>query len=227
MTFCLYRVRLLALCVAACAGAQAGVSFAADATAPVAGTRPAVTALTADPAAPASAEQPLGSVAELMKLLHDGKLVELRTTYNGSYGASLLFYPDEMTYYAALFQDRQFWRVIPSQEKPRAEMIYANFVARTVELADVEIQRTELAAQKAFLERVIALSEDRAKRLQADVDVAHARQAEVLERQRATRDEAQALDIQKRAAQAQLRELQQQVQKLQQQTETGLSAPTR
>ena len=61
-----------------------------------------------------------------------------------------MFDPREMTYYVALFQDKHLWRVIRSQEKSRAEMVYANFVQQTVQLADIEIRRTELEAQKAF-----------------------------------------------------------------------------
>jgi len=35
-----------------------------------------------------------GNITELQQMIRDGKVVEMRTTYNGSYGASLLFYPD-------------------------------------------------------------------------------------------------------------------------------------
>jgi hypothetical protein len=199
---------------------DADASAGTSATAPVAGSRPAVTTLNGD-VAPADAQ---GNVAELTQQLHDGKVVELRTTYNGSYGASMMFEPQQMTYYVALFQDKHLWRVIKSQDKSRAEMIYANFVQQTAQLSDVEIRRTELQAQKAFLERVIALSENHAQRLQADLNVAHAQQAEVAQRQKAAQDQTRALQIEQRAAQAQLRELQQQVQQLQRQAETGLPA---
>lgn len=223
------RARWAALVVAACACGQAGVAFAGDASAPMAGTRPNVTTLTPDTAAsaalPASAAGDVqGNVAELMQMLRDRKLVEMRTTYNGSYGASLLFYPQEMTYYVALFQGKHFWRVVQSQEKPRAEMIYANFVDQTVRLAAIEIRRTELQAQKAFLERVIALSEHHAQRLQADLKVERVQQAQVDERQQAAQNDATALRVEKEAAQIRLRDLQRQVQQLQRQTETGLPA---
>ncbi len=36
-----------------------------------------------------------GDVADLLQLIHGSKVVELRTTCNGSYGASLFFWPDE------------------------------------------------------------------------------------------------------------------------------------
>ncbi|KVC51285.1 DUF2968 domain-containing protein [Burkholderia diffusa] len=216
--------------VALAACAHAGAAWS-DATAPVAGTRPAMTSLSGDAstAAPASAASTTeagaqGNVAELTQLLHDGRIVEMRTTYNGSYGASLMFDPREMTYYVALFQDKHLWRVIRSQEKSRAEMVYANFVQQTAQLADVEIRRTELQAQKTFLERVIALQANRAQQLQADLNVARGQQAEVAQRQKAAQEQTQALQIEKRAAQVQLRDLQEQVRQLERQSETGLPA---
>ncbi|UEP22251.1 DUF2968 domain-containing protein [Burkholderia ambifaria] len=214
--------------MAACV--HAGAAWSADASAPAAGTRPAVTSLSGDgapaTASPASATDAAaqGNVAELTQMLQDGRIVEMRTTYNGSYGASLMFDQREMTYYVALFQDKHLWRVIKSQEKSRAEMVYANFVQQTVQLADVEIRRTELQAQKTFLERVIALQANRAQQLQADLSVARSQQAEVAQRQQSARQQTQALQVEKRAAQVQLRDLQEQVRQLEKQTETGLTA---
>ncbi|RQT59615.1 DUF2968 domain-containing protein [Burkholderia cepacia] len=223
--FSLARCATWIVALAACT--QAGTAWSADATAPAAGTRPAVTSLRADAAAStavATDASAQGNVAELTQMLHDGRIVEMRTTYNGSYGASLMFDPREMTYYVALFQDKHLWRVIRSQEKSRAEMVYANFVQQTVQLADIEIRRTELEAQKAFLERVIALQANRAQQLQADLSVARSQQAEVAQRQRSAQEQAQALQVEKRAAQMQLRDLQEQVRQLEKQTETGLPA---
>ncbi|MDP9583362.1 UNVERIFIED_ORG: hypothetical protein J2791_002653 [Burkholderia contaminans] len=214
--------------MAACA--HAGAAWSADASAPAAGTRPAVTSLSGDDApataSPASATDAAaqGNVAELTQMLQDGRIVEMRTTYNGSYGASLMFDQREMTYYVALFQDKHLWRVIKSQEKNRAERVYANFVQQTVQLADVEIRRTELQAQKTFLERVIALQANRAQQLQADLSVARSQQAEVAQRQQSAREQTQALQVEKRAAQVQLRDLQEQVRQLQRQADTGLPA---
>ena len=215
--------------MAACV--HAGAAWSADATAPVAGTRPAVTSLSGDaaPAASASSSSATdpaaqGNVAELTQMLHDGRIVEMRTTYNGSYGASLMFDPGEMTYYVALFQDKHLWRVIKSQEKGRAEMVYANFVQQTVQLSEVEIHRTELQAQKQFLERVIALQASRAQQLEADLSVARSQQAEVAQRQQSMQAQTQALQVEKRAAQVQLRDLREQVRQLERQAETGLPA---
>ncbi|MFL9902229.1 DUF2968 domain-containing protein [Paraburkholderia fungorum] len=175
-------------------------------------------ALTPDEAKQSAA----GNVAELQQMIHGSDLSELRTTYNGSYGASLQFYGKEMTYYVALFQQKNFWRVIKTQDAARADMIYKDFVRQTVQLSDVEIRRTQLEAQKAFTDRMIALSQDRANRLQADLDVAHQQQTIVANQQQQTRAEATALAQQKAAAQDQLRAAQRQVRELQRQLETGL-----
>lgn len=176
------------------------------------------TALTPDEAKQSAA----GNVAELQQLIRGSDLTEMRTTYNGSYGASLLYNPKELTYYVALFQQKTFWRVIKTDDDNRAELIYKDFVRQTVKLSDVEIRRVKLAAQKAFTDRMIALSQDRANRLQADLDVAHQQQNLVNSQQQQTEAEAAALTQQKAQAQDQLRAAQKQVQDLQRQLDSGL-----
>lgn len=163
-----------------------------------------------------------GNVAELQQLIRGSALTEFRTSYNGSYGASLLFHGKETTYYIALFQQKNFWRVIKTQDPVRAEAIYADFVRQTVQLSDGEIRRARLQAQKAFTDRMIALSRDRATRLQADLSIARAQQAEVADRQKQTQAQMQSLDAQRAAAEAQLRALQQRIRELQRQAEAGL-----
>jgi len=163
-----------------------------------------------------------GEVADLMQLIHDGGLTEMRTTYNGGYGASLFFHAQSMTYYVALFQDKHFWRVIRTSDQARAESIYTGFARQTAQLANVEIRRAQLQAQKASIERVIGESQARAQRLQADIEVARAQEAKVADYQRQTQDETLALRDEKDKAQAQLRQLQQQVLQLQRQAEAGL-----
>ncbi|PQV47620.1 DUF2968 domain-containing protein [Paraburkholderia sp. BL21I4N1] len=195
---------------------QPGTTTALPATAQTGAAQ--TTALTPDEAKQSAA----GNVAELQQMIHGSDLAELRTTYNGSYGASLLFYGKEMTYYVALFQQKNFWRVIKTQDATRADMIYKDFVRQTLQLSDVEIRRTQLEAQKAFTERMIALSQDRANRLQADLDVARQQQSIVASQQQQSRAEASALAQQKAAAQDQLRAAQRQVRDLQRQLESGL-----
>ncbi len=223
-----------------CAGAQSSSSATAPATnasTPLATHAPASAAATAAQEASSTREQPAavaaspaedtketaqGNVAELQKLMHGGDLIELRTSYNGSYGASLLLYGKELTYYVALFQQKNFWRVIKTQDEARAEAIYADFAKKSAQLADVELRGAKLAAQKAYTDHLIALSQARAERLQADLDVAHQQQALAADRQKLARSEALALDAQKRAAQDQLRAVKRQVRELQREADLGL-----
>lgn len=211
---------------AANAAAQAGTVAAQDQGAAVQQAQPtSAQPLPGTPTAltPAEAQQSAaGNVAELQQMIRGSELNELRTTYNGTYGASLLFYGKEMTYYVALFQNKTFWRVIKTSDEARAELIYRDFAQKTVQLSDVEIRRTRLDAQKAFTTRMIALTQDHANRLQADLQVAQQQQAIVADQQKQTRDQANALQVEKAAAQDQLRAVQRQVRDLQRQVEGGL-----
>jgi chromosome segregation ATPase len=218
--------------VLACALLIAGTAAAQDASqteaAPVAGERPALGTLDSQAGSAAARAVPApdgtaqGNVAQLIQLIHAGQLNELRTTYNGTYGASLFLSAREVTYYVALFQDRHFWRVIQTGDRARAEAIYAAFVQQTVQLSDIEIRMTELQAQNAFLDRIIALQNDQAKRLQADIAIARSQQEQVAEQQRQARGEAAALQAEKNQAQEKLRELMREVEQLQRQNDADL-----
>jgi hypothetical protein len=72
-----------------------------------------------------------GNVEELKQMVRAELLAEMRVTYNGSYGASMLFYPRDMVYYIALFQDKNFWRVVKTQDTTRAETVYAQFARKS------------------------------------------------------------------------------------------------
>jgi hypothetical protein len=208
---------------------SAASGAAVDTTATVVAVQPDSLAASSVPAGQTIALTPdeakqsaTGNVAELQQMIHGPDLTEMRTTYNGSYGASMLFYGKEMTYYVALFQQKNFWRVIKTTDDQRAEMIYRDFVRQTAQLSDVEIRRTKLEAQKAFTEHLIELSQDRANRLQADLTIARQQQTIVNSQQQQNRAEASALQQQKTQAQAQLRDAQRQVRDLQRQLDSGL-----
>ena len=209
--------------------AQSSASNGTDDAAAViaAQTTPAAAPVTADSQTialtPDEAKQSAtGNVAELQQKIHGADITELRTTYNGSYGASLLFYGKDMTYYVALFQQKNLWRVIKTQDEARAEQIYRDFARQTAQLSDVEIRRTKLEAQKAYTDHLVALSQERANRLQADLNIAHEQQTIVNSMQQQTRAEATALAQQKAQSQEQLRVAQRQVRDLQRQLESGL-----
>jgi hypothetical protein len=64
------------------------------------------------------------TVSYLRELMDSHQLTELRTTYNGTYGASLLFQADKLTYFVALFHDKAFWRVIRTDSEKDADSNY-------------------------------------------------------------------------------------------------------
>ncbi|SPB14919.1 putative lipoprotein [Caballeronia novacaledonica] len=168
-----------------------------------------------------------GDVAEFQSLVSTGRITELRKTLNGSYGASLSYFADQMTYYVALFQQNNIWRVFKTQNDGRAETVYSDFAKTSTTLADAEIKRIKLEAEKAYADRQISVQQERASRLQADLDIARAQQSQVtsyqLEQQNAIRE----LRTEQAAAQAQLRALQTRVQELQKQSDGDLPAPVK
>ncbi len=100
------------------------------------------------------------TVDELKQLMDARQLTELRTTYNGNYGASLLFNANTLTYYVALFQEKNFWRVIKTDAVDNAERVYRTF-AQQSSSAQVYIDTTRLEAGKRYTERLVAYNEER------------------------------------------------------------------
>jgi hypothetical protein len=167
-------------------------------------------------------EGQVGDVADLQRLIKGSELTEFRTSYNGSFGASLLYYNKEQTYYVALFQQKSFWRVVKTQSAARADAVFNDFVKQTVQLSQIEIRRTEIEAQKGYTEKMISLAQARAARLQADLNVAHSQKDLVAARLKASAQQAAQLEAEREAAQQQLQELRRHVADLQQQNDAGL-----
>ncbi len=162
------------------------------------------------------------TIDELQQKIQAHSLTEMRTAYNGSYGASLLFSITDSTYYVALFQQKAFWRVIKTTNEARAEAVFRDFAKQADSLSASELQAARLEAQKTQTDKQIAVVQDRANRLQADLQIAREQQAAVNNRQKATRSETASLAAQRDALQAQLRDLQAKVRSLQRQTDAGL-----
>lgn len=215
-----FRARPVIALTAAFAIGQSGAAFAAG-EAPLAAPR--LSAANPMPAGTlAATPESQGNIAELTQMLRNTALTEMRTTYHGSYGASLFLDPLEMTYYVALFQHKNFWRVITSEDRGRADAVYANFVDQAMQLAASELAKIELDGQKHSLKRAIAQSEQKANRLRVDLDIAKTQRIQVAERQKAIRKQTRALESEKQAAQIQLNDLQQQVRQLQYEAENDL-----
>lgn len=163
-----------------------------------------------------------GNVAELQRRIAGKELAELRTAYNGSYGASLLMATNDTTYYVALFERKNFWRVVKTSDIARAEAVFRDFSAQTEQLAQSEIRSVQLSAQRSQTEMLIDLNKDRAARIQADLAIQQAQQQAVDERQRQSQAQMAQLAEENRTAQAQLADLQKQLADLQRQQNEGL-----
>ncbi|MBR8312087.1 DUF2968 domain-containing protein [Burkholderia dolosa] len=167
------------------------------------------------------------TVDELQRQIQAHALTEMRTSYNGSYGASLLFNVKDGAYFVALFQQKAFWRVIKTYDDARAEAIYRDFSHQAARLAVNELRAAKLESQKAQMDRQIEATQEKARRLQADISIAREQQAAVANRQQTVRSETAALQAQQAELQSQLRALQQQVRSLQREANAGLSARAR
>lgn len=174
------------------------------------------------PPAPAPAARPASTVSELQGLIQSRQVSELRTAYNGTYGASLLFKPDDLTYYVALFQQKDFWRVVKTKSDQQAESTYRAFVSQSAELAEVDIKRIKMQAEYAHAEKLLASRSAELSTLQADRAVRMQQEEQVAARQEQSRQETTALADQQKDVRQQLRDLQRQIDALQaQQAQVG------
>ena len=141
---------------------------------------------------------------ELHRLMDAHQLTELRTTYNGTYGASMLFHADKVTYYVVLFQNKDFWRVIRTDAAGEAESVYRTFVGQTEQLAQVDIDAIRLQATKQYTAKLLSQNETRLQMLRQDIDRQHEQAQQVAARQAQTRQQAQSLTDELSSANTQL-----------------------
>jgi len=184
----------------------------------------------AEPAVDADARQaPVvrNTVDELRQLVDSKQLTELRTTYNGSYGASLLFNTSTLNYYVALFHDKDFWRVIKTDSVDNAEKVYRTFVEQTEQLAQVYIDTTRLQAGKRYTENLVAYNEQRLRSLQQEADLQRQQSLQVSAALEQAKQQAVSLSTDLRSSHSELDALNQRIQTLQaQQLNPAMSLPS-
>ncbi|WP_439890573.1 DUF2968 domain-containing protein [Ralstonia sp. 25C] len=176
------------------------------------------------PAAPTAASG--GTVAELQQLLAQKRLTELRTTYNGDYGTSLLLVNEDTTAYVALSYRKELWRVYKFASVAPAEGAYETLARQTRTWAEDDLRRAVTAGQKAQLEREAQAAEQRATSLGQEVRIMQAQRQKMLEEQQSMRQQTQALDVERRAYKAQIDSLQQQIRLLEKQLNDPHWSPT-
>ena len=163
--------------------------------------------------------QPNSTVAELQNLIQNRQVNEMRTAYNGTYGASLLFQPDTLTYFVALFQQKDFWRVVKTDNRAQAETVFRRFSDETLSLAEEELRGVRLQAEYAHTERQLEKRAAELTTLQNDVQTQQQQESVVAARRHQAKAQAEQLAQQQQEARKQLQELQRQIRKLEQQQE--------
>lgn len=179
------------------------------------------------PPADAGAVDTSGSSAEyLQHLIDTHQLNEIRTTYNGKYGASELFQPEKLTYFVALFHDKVFWRVIRTDSMKNADDVYRAFVAQTEKLAQVDIDALRLQAGNKYAEQMVALNQQRLQNLQQDAVRQQQQSQQVAAQQQQAEQQAVSLSNDLRNTSSQLDAVKQQIRALEaQQNSTEIDLP--
>ncbi|WP_082190299.1 DUF2968 domain-containing protein [Frateuria defendens] len=187
---------------------------------------PAATPAPAPEAPPPRGTADASTVDELRKLMDAHQLTEQRTTCNGSYGASLLFHADKLSYYVVLFHEKEFWRVIHTDSANDAKSIYRAFGTQTEKLAQVDIEAARLQAGKRYTDHLIALNEERLRSLQQDATHQQEQARQVVALQQQAQQQAVSLSSDLRNSSAQLDAMQQRIRALEmQQTNLDLTLP--
>lgn len=164
--------------------------------------------------APATGNFSQGTIDELQQHMSAHDLTELRTTYNGSYGASLLFFPQQLTYYVTLFHDKDFWRVIRADQAEEAEKIYATFVEQSRKLAQVDIDAIRLEAGKQFTQHQLDMNRQRLEALRQDLARQQQQAQQVAQQQQQARQQAASLSGELSASSSELEAMQRKIQAL-------------
>jgi hypothetical protein len=180
-----------------------------------------VPAHAADNPAPASSAQPNPAASSIVddfrRLIENHQLTELRTTYNSSYGASLLFQPDKLTYYVALFHGKDFWRVIRTDSYDEAQNVYHTLVAQTEELAKVDIDTLRLQATKQYTDKLVSMNQQRLQNLERDAEYQRQQTQQVAAQQQQAEQQSSSLTADLRASNDELDTMRERIRALEQQ----------
>lgn len=167
------------------------------------------------------------TVDDLRQLIDSHQLTELRTTYNGGYGASLLFQADKLSYYASLFHNKEFWRVIKTDSYDEAEKLYRTFATQTETLAQVDLDAMRLQAGNKYAEHMVDLNQQRLQNLQRDVNYQQQQSRQVAVLQQQAQQDAVSLSAELHATSGRLDTVKQQIRELEaQQTNPALVLPS-
>lgn len=195
-TVCLCLLGLASVTGAATAQTTVAPTFSGNA----AGTRPVL-------ASP---------LAELKQRLTEATVRELRTSYSGEYGTTLLLADDAPIFYVALLHKKNLWRVLRFDAIAPAEQAYTRLAQRSADWASDAMRLQVLTSQERALARAKEESEARLATLNADMQIMQGEQARILQAREVAQSQAQASDIERKARALQLQQLQRDIRQLEQ-----------
>lgn len=144
----------------------------------------------------------MADVAEVERMCAAQVFVPFRVLRTFSYSVSLLFHPDELTYYAVLYQETTLWQALKATELDAAEESFRHFEEQVIRLADAELRLTQLVAQNRRMTSMVEATEAQAERMRADLEH-HAAQTQLVNaRQQQLRKEVAQLEQQRLSSQA-------------------------
>jgi len=166
------------------------------------------------PSAPNGRAVQLADAADVERMSDNAELKTFHTFRTFDYSVSLLFYPKELKYFVALFQEDRLWRVLSTSDINTAKQLFHHMQDQATRLSDGETRRLQLEAQNEQLKRAIAESEAHAERLRQGLQRTTEQDQAVTSRQHQLRKELAQLEAQRTAAQAQLNKTHRQVHQL-------------
>ncbi|MDB5765817.1 MAG: putative signal peptide protein [Collimonas fungivorans] len=166
------------------------------------------------PHAPGAPAASASSLLELKQRLTAQTVRELRTSYNGDYGTTLLLAADAPVFYVALLHQKSLWRVLRFSALAPAEQAYVQFSQRSADWADDEIRLQALNAQSQALERSKQESEARLAVLNNDMQIMQSEQARIQQGRLVAQSQAKASEVERRAYQIQLDNLKRNIRQL-------------
>ncbi|WP_409518726.1 DUF2968 domain-containing protein [Paraburkholderia sp. LEh10] len=166
------------------------------------------------PSPPSGRSVQLADAAEVERMVNEAEFTAFHVFRTFDYSVSLLFYPKELKYYVALFQEGTVWRALLTSDMNTAKQLFHHMQEQAIRLADTETRRLQLEAQNEQLKRMIAESEAHAERLRRGLQRTAAQDQSMTAKQHQLRKEVAQLEAQRTAAQAQLNKMHRQLHQL-------------
>ncbi|AOY93310.1 hypothetical protein BKK79_16990 [Cupriavidus sp. USMAA2-4] len=155
-----------------------------------------------------------GLMGELQQRLQQGSVTELRSAVNGEYGTTLLLANEQLVCYVGQLYQNKIWRVLRFTALAPAEAAYQKANKQAEAMAAEGIRRQVLTTLQRQYDRAIQDAQAQADVLQGDLRTMQAQRKRMVDDQKTSQNDAQAAEIQSRAARIQLDKLQGEIRRI-------------